>query len=41
MLILQRGRSRITLGAPSGRIVREDVASGEEGAFTFLKVALR
>jgi hypothetical protein len=41
LVILRRGRSTIELGEQSGKIIREDLAPGEEGAFTFLTEALR
>ena len=38
---LKRGNSTLAVSAPSGAIVEEDTANGEEGAFDFLKEVLR
>jgi hypothetical protein len=38
---ITRGRSRITVSRPTGQIVEEHIAPGEEGAFDWLREALR
>lgn len=39
--VIARGNSTIWVGAHSGRMEHENIAPGEEGAFNFLKEALR
>lgn len=41
ILIIARGNSRIDISKGSGTINRETIAPGEEGAFNFLKEALK
>jgi hypothetical protein len=38
---IKRGNSTISVGIPTGRINGEQIAPGEEGAFDFLKAALK
>ena len=41
LYIIVRGRSRMTVSAPTGEIVREHTVPGEEAAFELIRAALR